>query len=150
MLRHVRSKYSFSVLLVVLVFSIGCSRSTDSQASFRIVSLAPNWTHTVVEIGAKNQLVGVTRFCIYPSEIPEMVTAGELVSIGGFVDLSMSCVDSLKPDLVLTATGMQLRYHDFLNEKGIPFIHMEETSLAETYEKILALGIFINKKAGSF
>ncbi|MCK4578747.1 MAG: ABC transporter substrate-binding protein, partial [Candidatus Marinimicrobia bacterium] len=83
----------------------------------------------------------------YPAEIPEMVAAGELVCIGGFVDLSMSRVDSLKPDLVLTATGMQLHFHDFLKEKGIPFIHMEETSLAETYEKVLALGAFINKKA---
>lgn len=146
MFEHVRAKYGFSILLVILFLSSGCSRSTDSQTTYRIVSLAPNWTHTVVEIGAKDQLVGVTRFCIYPSEIPDMVAAGDLVSIGGFVDLSMSRVDSMKPDLVLTATGMQLRYHDFLNEKGIPFIHMEETSLAETYEKILALGRFINKK----
>ncbi|MBC8401173.1 MAG: ABC transporter substrate-binding protein [Candidatus Marinimicrobia bacterium] len=145
MLKHKTSRYGFSILLTIMVLLAGCNRSKDSSANLRIVSLAPNWTQTVVEIGAKDQLVGVTRFCIYPAEIPEMVIAGDLISIGGFVDLSMSRVDSLKPDLVLTATGMQLRFHDFLKEQGIPFIHMEETSLAETYEKILALGTFINK-----
>lgn len=138
-------RYSALVLIIFLGLLISCGQQAKVEKKFRIVSLAPNWTQTVAELGAKDQLVGVTRYCIFPSDIPEMVAKGELVSIGGFVDLSMKRVDSLKADLVLTSTGMQLRYHDFLKEKGIPFIHMEESSLAETYEKILALGEFINK-----
>ncbi len=140
---HRKFQLSLNLLLLIGILS-GCSGTPETEKVFRIVSLAPNWTQTVAEIGAMDQLVGVTRFCIYPDEIQKKVSAGELVSIGGFVDLSMSRVDSLKPDLVLTATGMQLKYHKYLSSKNIPYIHMEESSLAETYEKILALGKFIN------
>jgi iron complex transport system substrate-binding protein len=142
-IRYGKFQISLNILLLIGILS-GCSGTREAEKVFRIVSLAPNWTQTVAEIGAMNQLVGVTRFCIYPADIQKKVAAGDLVSIGGFVDLSMSRVDSLKPDLVLTATGMQLKYHKYLKSKNIPFIHMEESSLAETYEKILALGKFIN------
>ncbi|HIC51681.1 MAG TPA: hypothetical protein EYO96_03385 [Candidatus Marinimicrobia bacterium] len=147
MLKDLIRKQRYLCLLLFACLIVPCSSKDENKANYRIVSLAPNWTNTVAEIGAKDQLVGVTSFCIYPSDIQDLVAAGELVSIGGFVDVSMSRVDSLKPDLVLTANDMQLQYHDFLIEKGISFIHMEESSLAETYEKILALGEFINKKA---
>ncbi len=147
MLEHLLSHRRLVSMLFIIIVLIGCGTKGEPEATFRIVSLAPNWTQTVAEIGAKDQLVGVTRYCIFPADIPEMVAAGELVSVGGFVDLSMARVDSLKPDLVLTATGLQLRFHKRLDELGIPYIHMEETSLAETYEKILALGKFIGKAA---
>lgn len=134
------------IITLLIIFIISCTGSKESSKQYRIVSLAPNWTLTVSELEAKDQLVGVTRYCIYPDDIPQMVEAGKLTCIGGFVDLSMSRVDSLKPDLVLTATGMQLRYHEHFDQMGIPYIHMEETSLAETYEKIDALGKFIGKE----
>jgi len=134
----------FSLLLLIGLLS-SCSSTPEQVNSFRIVSLAPNWTQTVAELGAMDQLVGVTRFCIYPDDIPKKVAAGEIESVGGFTNISMIRVDSLNPDLVLTATGMQLRYHNYLESKNIPYIHMEESSLAETYEKILALGKFIGR-----
>lgn len=146
MLIHLIRQQRYLSLFLLACLLVGCNSPDKKKTNYRIVSLAPNWTQTVAEISAKDQLVGVTRFCIYPSDIQDLVAAGELVSIGGFADLSMGRVDSLKPNLVLTATGMQLKYHDFLTEKGISYIHMEESSLAETYEKILALGEFINKK----
>ncbi len=145
MFKNRKPKSILPIILITLILLTGCGKKADSRTEFKIVSLAPNWTQTAVEIGAKDQLVGVTRFCIYPAEIPELVTAGKLVSIGGFTDLSMERVDSLKPDLVLTATGMQLKFHKILDEKGIPYIHMEETSLGETFEKIIALGKFIGR-----
>ncbi|NQV16813.1 ABC transporter substrate-binding protein [bacterium] len=147
MQKSTKRRYSVLVLSVFIGLLISCGQSPKQEKIFRIVSLAPNWTQTVAELGAKDQLVGVTRFCIYPDDIQDMVAAGKLVSVGGFVDVPLSRVDSLKPDLVLTATGMQLKYHNYLDQKGIAYIHMDFSSLDETYEKILALGSFILKQA---
>jgi len=136
-------------LMVLIGLIVSCSGSPEPVKTFRIVSLAPNWTQTVAELGAVDELVGVTRFCIFPDAIQEKVSTGELTSVGGFTDLSLSRVDSLNPDLVLTATGMQLRFHTYLDRKNIPYIHMEESSLGETYEKILALGKFIGRESNA-
>ncbi len=133
------------LLVIVSLNLLACQAYAKSGSTFRIVSMAPNWTQTVAELGAKDQLVGVTRFCIFPEDILKLVKNGKLVSVGGFTDISMSKVESLNPDLVLTATGLQLKYHEALTKKNISFIHMEGSSLAETYEKILTLGSFIKR-----
>ena len=136
-------KFGLNIILVALLITTGCSR--ESARSHRIVSLAPNWTHTVVSIGAFDELMGVTRYCIFPDSIPDLVEAGRLVSVGGFLDIDMALIDSLQPDVVLTATGMQRRYHPHFDSVGIAYVHMEETNLAEVYEKILQLGGLIGR-----
>ncbi len=108
--------------------------------TLRIVSLAPNWSHTVAEIGAIDDLVGVTRYARFPAELPLRVQQKRIDVVGGFTDISIDNITRLKPDLVLTATGLQLRLKAKLEELGIPVIHMEESSLEEVYTKILLLG----------
>lgn len=133
------------LLIIVSLAMLSFQGDVKSRSTFRIVSMAPNWTQTVAEVGAKDQLVGVTRFCIFPEDIPQLVKHGKLISVGGFTNISIDKVESLNPDLVLTATGLQLKYHEAFAKKNISFIHMEGSSLAETYEKILALGSAIKK-----
>lgn len=106
----------------------------------RIVSLAPNWSHTVSAIGAEDELVGVTRYARFPQSIPDKVAKGELAVVGGFTDIDPNVVAALKPDLALTASGLQLGLKAELEKRGIKVIHMEESSLAEVYAKIRALG----------
>jgi iron complex transport system substrate-binding protein len=64
----------------------------------RVVTLAPSLTDTVLALGAKDVLVGVSRF----DERPEVRT---LPRVGGFVDPSVEAVVALKPDLVLVQPG---------------------------------------------
>ncbi|MEC7114883.1 MAG: helical backbone metal receptor, partial [Bacteroidota bacterium] len=35
----------------------------------RIVSLVPSLTETLVDLGAEEQIVGVTRFCLHPDHL---------------------------------------------------------------------------------
>ncbi|MGE5400826.1 MAG: ABC transporter substrate-binding protein [Ignavibacteriales bacterium] len=133
-------------LILSLFFLLFISLSTFAGGKLRIVSLAPNWTNTVAALGAADELVGVTRYCIFPDSIPSMVQQGRLASIGGFMDINLARVDSLKPDLVLTCTGMQKHLRDRFLKKGIKVIHMEESSLEEVYAKINELGQAIDKK----
>lgn len=113
---------------------------SQERQELRIVSLAPNWSHTVAEIGAINDLVGVTRYARFPAEVPLRVKQKRIDVVGGFTDISIDNITRLEPDLVLTATGLQLRLKAKLEALGIPVIHMEESSLEEVYAKILLLG----------
>jgi iron complex transport system substrate-binding protein len=138
-------KKMLSYLLFLLTFLFIYS-SPFGQKQLRIVSLAPNWTNTVAAIGAAENLVGVTLYCIFPDSIPKLVKEGKLEIIGGFADISLEKVRSLKPDLILTCTGIQNKFRDLFIEEGFNVIHMEETSLNEVYDKILELGEAINKQ----
>lgn len=135
-----------NILLVALFFiSISCS----AQKELRIVSLAPNWTNITAAIGAADNLAGVTRYCIFPDSIPRLVTEGKLQIVAGFMDVDYEKVRALKPDLILTCTGLQKKMRDQFIKEGFKVIHMEENSLEEVYSKIEELGKAINKEENS-
>jgi iron complex transport system substrate-binding protein len=137
---------TLSIALVLLVtFSTAVYAQETTQ--HRIVSLAPNWTQTVVELGGLDQLVGVSRYSIFPDSIPRLVEEGRLTDIGGFLDIDTALVNSLHPDLALTSTQLQRRYHGWLKQHGITIIHVDEKSLQESYDRILDLGKFIGRQA---
>ncbi len=128
-----------------LIISLFIISSCYAQKQFKIVSLAPNWTNIVAAVSGTNDLVAVTRYCIFPDSIPRLVKEGKLEIIGGFADINLEKVRSLKPDLILTCTGMQIKYRDLFKKEGFNVIHMEETSLEEVYSKILEFGKAIKK-----
>ncbi|GIU16947.1 MULTISPECIES: ABC transporter substrate-binding protein [unclassified Shewanella] len=127
------------LLLVSLLIAPQFSFSAFAQ-SLRIVSLAPNWSHTVAEIGAIDDLVGVTSYARFPAEVPNRVKQNRIAVVGGFTDITVENVTRLKPDLVLTATSLQLGLKAKLESLGYSVIHMEESSLEEVYHKIALLG----------
>jgi len=130
---------------LLLLISLFVFNSYYAQKQFKIVSLAPNWTNIVAAISGTNDLIAVTRYCIFPDSIPRLVKEGKLEIIGGFADINLEKVRSLKPDLILTCTGIQIKYRDLFKKEGFKVIHMEETSLNEVYDKILEFGKAINK-----
>jgi iron complex transport system substrate-binding protein len=64
-------------------------------AAHRIVSLAPNITETLFALGLEAQIVGVTRYCLYPPE------AAFKPRVAGFSDVNLEAVLRARPDLVL-------------------------------------------------
>jgi iron complex transport system substrate-binding protein len=80
----------------------------------RIVTLAPSLTELVLALGARDRLVGVTRFDEDPS-------AAGLTRVGGFNDPEPETVLALHPDLVLAQTGPENRGPvQTLGRLGIP------------------------------
>jgi iron complex transport system substrate-binding protein len=72
-----------------------------------IVSLAPSNTEILFAIGAGKQVVGRDAFSDYPAEAKSITDVG-----GGYGELNMEMIVSLKPDLVLAApltTGEQVK-----------------------------------------
>jgi cobalamin transport system substrate-binding protein len=68
----------------------------------RIISLAPNITEILFELGLGGRTVGVTRYCDYPAE------ALDKEKIGGMVDPNLEKIQSLRPDLIIGFRGNPL------------------------------------------
>jgi ABC-type Fe3+-hydroxamate transport system substrate-binding protein len=62
----------------------------------RIVSLVPSQTELLFDLGLENEVVGVTKFCIHPSEKVKTKT-----KIGGTKNFNFEVIDALQPDLII-------------------------------------------------
>jgi ABC-type Fe3+-hydroxamate transport system substrate-binding protein len=62
----------------------------------RIVSLVPSQSEFLWDLGLREQLVGVTRFCVHPPELRRAVA-----SVGGTKKLDLRRIAGLRPDLVI-------------------------------------------------
>ncbi len=62
----------------------------------RIVSLVPSQSELLWDLGLKNELVGITKFCIHPAEMFKSVTR-----VGGTKALDIEKIKSLNPDLII-------------------------------------------------
>lgn len=62
----------------------------------RIVSLVPSLTELLCDLGLKDQLVGITKFCVHPTEVYRSRTR-----VGGTKDFRQDLVEGLAPDFVL-------------------------------------------------
>lgn len=62
----------------------------------RIVSLVPSITELLFDLGLKDKIVGVTRYCVEPKDF-----VSNLPKIGGTKKLDIDLIRSLKPDLAI-------------------------------------------------
>ena len=62
----------------------------------RIVSLVPSLTETLVDLGAEDRIVGLTKFCVRPDHLRR-----ERTRIGGTKGVNLGAIMDLQPDLVL-------------------------------------------------
>ncbi len=62
----------------------------------KIISLVPSQTELLFDLGLKDKIVGVTRYCVEPKEF-----VSKLPKIGGTKKLDFALIRSLKPDLVI-------------------------------------------------
>lgn len=62
----------------------------------RIVSLVPSQTEFLFHLGLKNQVKGITWFCIHPKD-----DVKDIAKVGGTKKLNLDKIRNLKPDLIL-------------------------------------------------
>jgi ABC-type Fe3+-hydroxamate transport system substrate-binding protein len=77
----------------------------------RIVSFSPAATETLFEIGAGENVVGVSAFCARPPE------AKEKRRVGSYNTVREELLDELRPDLILAVTGYQREFALRLSKK---------------------------------
>jgi iron complex transport system substrate-binding protein len=92
----------------------------------RIVSLGPNLTEILFDLGLGDRVAGVTRFCDWP---PATRSKPE---VGGYTNPSLEAIVALRPDLVvMTDEGTPRGIHDRLVRLGIPVCVFRARRLAE-------------------
>lgn len=62
----------------------------------RIISLVPSQTELLFDLGLREQVVGITKFCVHPAG-----WLREKVRIGGTKKFDMDVIDQLLPDLII-------------------------------------------------
>ncbi|HRD39863.1 MAG TPA: helical backbone metal receptor [Bacteroidia bacterium] len=62
----------------------------------RIISLVPSQSELLWDLGLKNELLGITKFCIHPNEMFESIER-----VGGTKQLNLEKIRALKPDLII-------------------------------------------------
>jgi ABC-type Fe3+-hydroxamate transport system substrate-binding protein len=62
----------------------------------RIVSLVPSQSELLWDLGLREELVGITKFCIHPDQMFKTVER-----VGGTKQLDIAKIRALKPDLVI-------------------------------------------------
>ncbi|MBX7149017.1 helical backbone metal receptor [bacterium] len=97
----------FKILILLLFFSF------EVQAYERIISLKPNITELVYDLGLGSKLVGVTTYCDYPSQ------AQKIDKVADYVRIDVEAIVRKKPDIVLGAKENSLEKQiEFLRGQG--------------------------------
>ena len=108
----------------------------------RVVSLAPNLTEILFELGVGEQVVGVTTYCVYPPE------AQKKEKIGDFVNPNIEKIVSLKPDVVFAERWSSTKTVTRLRGMGLNVIDVPSpTSTGEIYQVIRQVGQAVKKEA---
>lgn len=80
----------------------------------RIISLVPSQTELLFELGLRDEIAGITKFCIHPAAKSTAAT-----KVGGTKKLDIALIKSLKPDLIIgnkeenTAEQIELLSREF-------------------------------------
>ncbi|MCR5699308.1 MAG: cobalamin-binding protein [Treponemataceae bacterium] len=98
----------------------------------RIVSLAPNGTEILYELGCGSAIVARTDFCDYPSEVLQ------LPSVGGFdgKSFSIETILAYNPDFVYMVDGMHNHLEDLLKQFHVPYYLSKATSIDAVFDEI--------------
>ncbi|CAM3445775.1 ABC transporter substrate-binding protein [Aequorivita lipolytica] len=67
-----------------------------SKTPERIISLVPSQTELLVDLGLRNNLVGITKFCVHPSDLKS-----EKAIVGGTKNVNFDKIKSLRPDIII-------------------------------------------------
>ncbi len=70
--------------------------SLSLSLPLKIVSLVPSQTELLCDLGLRDRLVGVTRFCIHPHGLKR-----EKTIVGGTKNVKLDVVKALQPDLII-------------------------------------------------
>lgn len=79
----------------------------------RVITLAPNLTEMIYDLGIDSFLIGNTTYCNFPEEAKSMTKVGDLLTV------DYEKIISLKPDIIfITVEGNSKNTHDKLKEYG--------------------------------
>lgn len=107
----------------------------------RIISLVPSQTELLYSLGLNEKVVGITKFCIHPTEWFHTKTR-----IGGTKMINLDAIQELQPDLIIAnkEENVKEQVEDLANQ--FPVWTSDVNDLASAYEMIASLGTICGKE----
>ena len=128
---------------MIVIDQIGCQVELLSSPQ-RIISLVPSQTELLFDLGLKERIVGVTKFCIHPrSEVK-----GKL-KIGGTKNFNFQRIEELQPDLIIANKEENYKEGVEQLEKKHPVWTSDIKNLKDAFEMIEAVGLLTNTQEKS-
>lgn len=123
---------------VTITDSEGTEVTFDSEP-MNVVSMAPNITEMIFQLGLESKLVGRTDFCDYPEQ------ALSIESVGTLREPDIEKIISLKPDVVIASTHFSEEANKKLTDLGVKVVVLyEEFEVAGVYSIIKTMGTIFN------
>jgi len=127
---------------LVAIFFLTFTGVAVSAPPARIVSLAPNMTEILYDLGLGDHVVAVTSFCDYPPEVAAKP------KVGGFSNPSLEAVVAARPDLVvMTDDGNPPEIFERLKHLGINTYVFKAKRLSELPQGIRDMGTALGVKS---
>lgn len=131
-------------ILLSAVFLCVFGVFSPAHAEYRIVSLAPNVTEILFEIGLGNHVVGVTDKCDYPEKVKN------ITEIGSYYRPSIEKILMLKPTHVLgMREGYTKRLKYKLDKLGVRNRFFEVDEYRDIVRMISEIGKIFGKPTGN-
>ncbi len=107
----------------------------------RVVSLVPSVTETIADLGAREKISAVTRFCKYPENI-----RSEKPVVGGPKSFEETQILKLRPDVVVGIKEENDKERILRLADKIPVLLFHITGLRKAYTMIENLGELVDRK----
>lgn len=134
-------KSVFFALLLALPSAFGEGLLCAKSQGRRVVSLMPSYTEILFELGAGNQLVGVSNFCNFPPETEKIAKTGDLFHP------NMEKIFSLKPDVIFAGRWQSSPIVANLRRLGLYVVEIPEPkSVDDIYKAIYTIGVETGRK----
>jgi iron complex transport system substrate-binding protein len=135
------------MICLMLILSLGALpiAIADDDTPKRIISMSPGTTEMLFALGQGQRVVGVTRYCDYPT------SATTKTSIGGFFDPNYEKIITLKSDLVILLTPQDAAKAE-LERLKIPTLTVPNETIDDIYTALLTIGktCGVDEKAQAF
>jgi ABC-type Fe3+-hydroxamate transport system substrate-binding protein len=106
----------------------------------RIISLVPSITELLHDLNLKEEIVGVTKFCIHPLDWCKSKTR-----IGGTKKINLEKVAELKPDLIIGNKEENTKDDIEALQQEYPVFMTDVNTFDEALEMIIQLGSICNR-----
>ncbi|HET8886545.1 MAG TPA: helical backbone metal receptor [Salinimicrobium sp.] len=101
----------------------------------RIVSLVPSQTELLVDLGLRDKIVGVTKFCVHPHDLQK-----EKMVVGGTKTVHFDKIKKLNPDIVLCNKEENTKEMVLELEKIAPVHVSDVKNIDDTFDLIQQYG----------
>ena len=114
----------------------------------RIISLAPSITSILLALGARRQIVAVSKWCNDVADVNDLPALGDSWSLGakGGTEENAASLLELKPTLIIGSVPFKTETVQEILKLPVPFLALNPRSLAGVEMDVRTLGSLVNAR----